>query len=299
MAKGIDVYTRYQRVYNWHQVRAAGYEWVYIKVSDGNANRPDNGYAQGAKAATMKAGAYHYAQPGDPIAQANRLADRAEQIGATDLAPALDLEHPFVPSRAAIDFAIRFLLQIRARGHRPCLYANNAMLKVILGPVRAAVPEVIVWAARYGAEPSVPYDVWQHSQHGHVPGISAGSVDLNQGAIPLNRSAAPPSPTPEEDMPSVLLPPGEYASATIVVPKSATEVVVSLGFGPMEVHGVYLYGGAYSGHDRNHKDGKGGCDAYTQDPDRPRVIPVPPGTLAATIWYSQARSERWAAFGTR
>jgi hypothetical protein len=63
------------------------------------------------------------------------------------------------------------------------------MLANILPAVKAAVPDVLVWVARYGATPTVPYDVWQHSSSGRVPGIQAQSVDLNTGTVPLNNQA--------------------------------------------------------------------------------------------------------------
>lgn len=189
MADGIDVFTAYQDVRDWYAVRRAGYEFCYVKVSDGDGDRPDNGYGPAGRAAGLAMGAYHYAQPGDPVAQANRLVDRALAAVLTDLAPALDLEDPFVPGPGAADFATAFLRRVRDRGHRPCLYGNNTMLTAVEGPVKAAVPETLIWAARYGAAPTVPYDVWQWSSSGSVPGISAGAVDLNRGAIPWNTSA--------------------------------------------------------------------------------------------------------------
>lgn len=192
MAKGIDVYTAYQNVTDWGAVRRAGYEYVYVKVSDGNTNRAVNGYGTKAKNAGIKGGAYHYAQPGNPVGQANRLVDQAEANDLVALAPALDIEsNPKIHTwgvQEAIDFSIAFLRQVKARGHRPCIYANNSMLTAILGPIKAAVPDVLVWVARYGANPTVTYDLWQHSDQGSVPGIQAGSVDLNTGIIPLNTS---------------------------------------------------------------------------------------------------------------
>ena len=197
MAYGIDVYTAYQKVTDWTAVARAGYQFIYIKVSDGTSNRDDFGYAAAAAAVNIYPGAYHYAQPGDPVDQANRLVNRAEAVGAVALAPALDIESPFVPGKDATAFAVAFLNQVKARGHRPCLYANNAMLTSILPAVKAAVPDVLVWAARYGAAPTVSYDVWQHSSTGQVPGIQASSVDLNQGTIPFNQVRQPVA-TPTE-----------------------------------------------------------------------------------------------------
>ncbi len=186
MSQGIDVFTAYQTVTDWHSVRGAGIEFAYVKVSDGDEDRADNGWGPAGRAAGIAMGAYHYAQPGDPVAQANRLCDRAIQVGMTDLAPALDLESPFTPGQPAIDFAVAFVRQVRARGLRPCLYANDNMMRTVRGPVKAAVPETWIWVARYGANPSVQYDLWQYSSSGHIPGISASSVDLDQGTIPHN-----------------------------------------------------------------------------------------------------------------
>jgi lysozyme len=196
MPEGIDVYQKYQQVTDWKRVRAADIQFAYVKLSDGVNTRNDGGYVAGGRAAGVKMGGYHYAQPGDPIAQANLLVSRCAATGAVDLAPALDLEAPFVPGLAARDFAIKFLKQVKARGHRPCIYGNNSMLSDVLPAVRAQVPDVVVWCARYGGTPTVGYDVHQYADNGSVPGI-IGSVDRNRGRVPYNVGAvSPPSPTP-------------------------------------------------------------------------------------------------------
>src|SRR6187399_906752 len=117
MADGIDVFTKYQDVRDWRAVQGAGYQFCYVKVSDGEEDRPDNGYGPAGRSAGLAMGAYHYAQFGDPVAQANRLVHRAVAAGLTDLAPALDLEDPFGPDQTAIDFAIAFLRRVAELGH--------------------------------------------------------------------------------------------------------------------------------------------------------------------------------------
>ena len=201
MANGIDIYSQYQHVTSWSRVRSAGIDFAYIKLSDGTSTRNEAGYTRGAQSVGIKAGGYHYAQPGNPVAQADLFIDRCEHYGCTDLAPALDLEAPFTPGNAAINFATAFLRQIQKRGHRPCLYGNNAMLRTVQRPVLAAVPHTLIWVARYGASPSLPYDVWQFSDAGHPAGITASAVDLNKGTLPLNSTSAavpiaPPAPPP-------------------------------------------------------------------------------------------------------
>lgn len=189
MATGIDIYEAYQKVDDWHAVRKAGYEFAYVKVTDGMSVRSSADYFPAGTTAGLAMGGYCYAEPGDPIAQANLLIDTLTVRGGLALAPALDLEGAFdsESSAQASAFAIAFLKRVAERGHTPCLYGNNSRLGTILATVKAAVPGLITWVARYGASPTVPYQLWQWSQTGRVAGIRASGVDLDQGQIPYNR----------------------------------------------------------------------------------------------------------------
>lgn len=255
MANGVDLYTKYQTVTDWAAVRGAGIEFAYVKAADGLDPKDTGGWGVKGRRAGVKMGAYLYAQPGTPVSQANLLCDQAFMQGLSDLAPALDIEsnaaiHTW-GTQEAIDFSIAFLTQVKARGYRPCLYANNSMLygvnTAILPAVKAAVPDVVVWAARYGGlVPGGAYDVWQHSSAGRVPGIG-NTVDLNVGPIPLNTTGGtvPAVDQKEDDMPDRELLPTDGArtrSVTLPVPKSAAEVVVSLGWVSMFVTKLAVYG---------------------------------------------------------
>lgn len=290
MANGIDVYTKYQTVTSWPAVRGAGYEFAYVKVSDGTSTKDTAGWGPKGRSAGVKMGAYHYAQPGDAVAQANLLVDRAASEGLTDLAPALDLEAPFVPGQAAINFAIAFLKQVRSRGHRPCLYANNSMLTSVRAAVLAAVPETLIWVARYGASPTVGYDFWQHSSSGQVPGVTASSVDLNTGAVPLDSApagggASAPSPVSTS---------ARNEERTVEAPASADNYKVIPTFG-----GTKLYVGAAYGRTVNcteiwHIGASGSTGgAYLNNgagqsfaADRPGPLPLSAGTVSVTIRYN-------------
>lgn len=251
--EGIDVYERYQRVTSWRAVRAAGKRFVYIKVSDGNSNRSDAGYARGAKGAGIYAGGYHYAQFGNPEAQANRLVNRCIATGATDLAPCLDLEAPFGANAHAANFAVRFLRQIKRRGFRPCLYANNSMMKAVQPAVKAAVPDTYFWVARYAGNTStaklrpsgVTWHLHQYSQYGLVNGIG-GRVDLNDGIIPLNKTTATVQKpkTPEEDeLAQIVLPKGGKLK-----PGGASKLAyTSVAFDPNYAHCLTIAPGVGSG----------------------------------------------------
>lgn len=184
---GVDLYSRYQRVTSWPAARKAGKRFCYMKVGDGTGTRSVAAlFPAAAKHSGVSCGGYWYAQPGNAVQQANLLCNRVEALGLTALAPALDLEAPFRPNRTAVNFAVAFCRQVAKRGHRPCLYANQSMMLTVRAAVVKAVPQTVVWVARYGADPTMAHHVWQWSSSGHVPGIAAGSVDLNKGAIPYN-----------------------------------------------------------------------------------------------------------------
>jgi len=266
-----------------------------VKVADGYGSRDDGGYGSQGRSAGMKMGGYLFAQPGNAVTQANLLCDRVEAARLTDLAPALDLESPFQPNGQAAQFAIAFLLQVAARGHRPCLYANNAMLSAVLAAVRAAVPGVVVWAARYGANPTVAYDVWQHSDAGSVPGVH-GAVDLsvtdNLAAL-LNASVTFGGVSATEE-PEMLVPAGTNEHAELFV-KGKTEWYLLSAFGDhVTVHQTVYNGPTPATSGPAYLSGGNNTD-WTFDPNRPGPIPIPSGAVQLTIRYTSSHPFTLAA----
>lgn len=186
MAVGVDVHCFYQRGINWGAVTNVNYVWT--KVSDGTraytytdssgkVYRPDTMVA-GAKSRGIPVGGYHYAQPGDPRAQADLLVNEVLRLGATGLLPALDIEAPFEANQTARNFAEAFCNRVRERGIRPVVYMSDSFAKVLQPASWASQP--VLWIARYGAKPvNTRYDVHQYSSSGTLPG-SAGQVDFNE-----------------------------------------------------------------------------------------------------------------------
>lgn len=190
--EGIDIYSKFQTVTSWNQVRAADIGWCYQKVSDGTGTRTVQSPGAGRAAGVLQGG-YHFSQPGDPVAQANLLVNQCTALGLLDLNPALDLEDnppgggANIPDSQKADFAVAFGRQVLARGHGFTLYANDSTWGLVKNRVMSALPSTFRWVARYRtAPPDNPYDAWQYTSSGSVPGISAGSVDRNKGKIPLN-----------------------------------------------------------------------------------------------------------------
>jgi lysozyme len=196
MSDGFDAYTKFQTITDWAAVRRAGKTFAYFKGTDGMSTRDTADWPARASAAGIACGLYGYAQPGSAVDQYNLLLRTAMNRNAVILSPALDLEDPFVPGNTATQFAIAWLRRAAEVGQIPVFYANDSMMSYLLPTVRAAVPSVWPWIARYGAAPKNAYRTWQHSSSGQVPGIVASGVDLNTGDAPVVVSAPAPVVTP-------------------------------------------------------------------------------------------------------
>jgi len=223
--EGIDVYSKYQNVTDWGAVRRSGRLFVYMKMTDAMTTRDTGNWVQQARAAGLAVGAYGYAQPGSARDQYDFLRRTARNRGAVDLSPALDLEDPFVPGATAVQFAVAWLRRAIEVGEIPVWYANDSFMSYCLPAVRAQVPSVWPWIARYGAHPKNTFRTWQYSSSGVVPGIKAAGVDLSTGEAPIVRPNPTPGPTPipipEEIMqnaePHTLEPSPQWQSRTFSV----------------------------------------------------------------------------------
>jgi lysozyme len=182
--RGIDV-SHHQGVIDWAKVKASGQAFVFIKATEG-ADFRDTRFAenwQGARAAGMVTGAYHFftfCSPG--LAQAeNFLA----------VAP---LDTPALPLSVDVEFtgncvgwesvaAIRrelvaFVEYVRSRaGHVPLLYTTEEVRAEL---VPTALHPQRLWLRSLWGQPSdsIEWQFWQYSDSGNVVGIT-NSVDLN------------------------------------------------------------------------------------------------------------------------
>ncbi len=207
MARGTDLHPYYQRGLRWDQVTDLHFAWV--KVSDGGTAythteggvtyRPDT-HVAGAKSAGIPVGGYHYAQLSPtPEVQADLLLREVRRLGATGVAPMLDLESPFSSDGFARDFGIRFCERVAASGLRPAVYMSAGFART-LRPDQWGIPGLVIVVARYGARPEASgagqylgrYDVHQFSSGGSLPG-SAGLVDFDESYTPNHLN-------PEADM---------------------------------------------------------------------------------------------------
>ena len=187
---GIDV-SRYQGEIDWQQVKAAGVEFVMVRlgnrgIAEGTLHEDPLAKMnlQTAKAAGLKVGAYFYSQAVS-VAEAEEEAAFALEIlddFQLDMPLAFDWEQESrtenVDARTLTDCTKAFCDAVSLAGYRPMIYFNSFQAKELLH--LRELKEIPWWLAMYDVTMEFPYrmDMWQYSCTGTIPGIS-GSVDLN------------------------------------------------------------------------------------------------------------------------
>ena len=201
---GIDV-SHYQGTIDWTEVAAKPVTFAMMKATQGTGfvdpMFPTNW--QGANAAGIKTGVYHYFTPEKSfLEQAQLLLTQLSAVGynpASDLPPAIDCEVTDGVSNAAFTYALTGLVDILRRqlGIMPMIYTSPGFWNQIGDPDFSECP---LWIADYtsASQPTLPgtwtgYAIWQYSQDGSVNGID-GPVDLNRlgndmSALPGSRRA--------------------------------------------------------------------------------------------------------------
>ncbi|QRP50678.1 glycoside hydrolase family 25 protein [Amycolatopsis sp. FDAARGOS 1241] len=206
------MYRKFQTVTSWPAVKRAGVTFVYVKLSDGGST-PGGGRGDaevaGARSVGIPVGGYHFVQanPG-PAAQADILLGEVRRLDATGCVPMLDLEDnpagsglPNIPDSQKAAFGKAFCNRVAAQGFRPGVYLNNALAK-LLRPDNWGVPGLVIWIARYGANPDAAagrYDIHQYSSSGSIPGITAAGLDLDESYTAAHLGARATTPVTEED----------------------------------------------------------------------------------------------------
>ena len=192
--QGIDI-SRWQAEIDWRAVQAAGTRFVFIKATEGG-DHVDPKFLQnwqGARAAGIPAGAYHFVYWCRPAhEQAQWFVQHIPQANdALSLPPVLDVEWnghsrtcPRKISREnAIEKMALMLRELEAHtGKRPVIYTDISFYKDVLEGVSQfdAYP---FWIRSTAARPEERYqnrrwEFWQFTTTGRVPGIR-GNVDRN------------------------------------------------------------------------------------------------------------------------
>ena len=187
---GTDV-SKYQSSVDWHEARRSGISFAFIKATEGG-DRVDDRFAQhweGAKAAGMPRGAYHFYYFCRPASEQAEWFIRNVPRDRTAMPPVLDMEWnahsptcKLRPDAATVRSEMRVFLQAVERhyGKKPIIYTSFDFFDDNQLATFKGYPYWLRSTAghpteRYGPH---PFTFWQYTGTGIVPGI-AGQADIN------------------------------------------------------------------------------------------------------------------------
>ncbi len=179
--RGIDV-SSHNGIVDFRRVRKDGYEFVFIKATEGgdfkDSNFRKNYIAAGH--AGMRRGAYHFFRfDKDGVDQAvnflQAVGNRKLELGLV-----IDVESEGnpdnIPPEEVKENLQRMLEFLNLMGHRVTLYTNVQGYEKYLLNTFAGLP---LWICSFSRTPvDVDWSYWQYDHHGKVDGIE-GDVDLN------------------------------------------------------------------------------------------------------------------------
>lgn len=298
MALLVDLFQPYNRVTDWNAV-ARAVAGAYIKYSDGTggASTPADNYAARCRGVSIPYGGYHFAEPGDPVAQARVFLAQYDRLGGA-LAPALDLESGDIPVAARGGFARRFLETVHARYPLVVLYASASWL-ASLQPDTWPYPWDRTWCAAYGNNDGARHavsgyggriDMHQFTSNGRLPGVS-GAVDLdwtdNLDAFRLDRvTAAAAVASRTEDEANMLVPAGENEHVSLIV-AGKSKVYLGSAYGKTVTAHQIVWCGDTPGNTDQPAYLPGGTDKdWVFQPGRPGPLTPPAGAAQMILRYS-------------
>jgi GH25 family lysozyme M1 (1,4-beta-N-acetylmuramidase) len=205
---GIDV-SHWQGTIDWKQVKNSGIAFAYAKASQGTTIT-DPMFAtnvQGARAAGLPIGAYHYANPSAPYnpdqakAEAQNFVNVMQNAGMGDfgdIMPVLDLEEPAATGTLTSDeiasWGRVFVDTVKSLTNRQVMIYTGDWFVEQYNDFGGQLSDIPVWIAawtRYGntQPPAVggwtQWTAWQYSDQGSVPGVT-GAVDLDYGPTSID-----------------------------------------------------------------------------------------------------------------
>jgi len=187
---GIDI-SRWQGDIDWDRARSGGVSFAYMKATEGGdvADPKFDSYWQGAKAAGVRRGAYHYYYFCRPAAEQARWFIKHVPRDANALPHVLDMEWTprsktctLRPDGATVRAEAKHFLSILEAyyGRRPIIYTTVDFYEDTgIGRLKGTE----FWLRSVAGHPRKIYpraawSFWQYTGTGLVPGID-GQVDLN------------------------------------------------------------------------------------------------------------------------
>jgi len=175
--------SHWETVDSWEEVKNSGIVGIIYKATEGSSYTDDT-YEEakdGAEAAGLLWGAYHFLRPGDMLQQARFFVD---VVGT-----GLDLycaDHE--DYGVSIEELKEFMLEVlRMTGKHCILYSGHVLKEQIGNSTDEVLGKFRLWIAHYtgNSQPDWPKQIWpqwwlwQYSETGKAPGIS-DETDLNR-----------------------------------------------------------------------------------------------------------------------
>jgi lysozyme len=226
--------SHWNRVTDWPTVAKSGVAGVIHKFSQGVSYR-DPAYAaarQGAKAAGLLFGRYHFADGTDVKTQVKNFIEGAwgEELLALDWE-----DNTGGGGTMSLAQAVEFVKQIEvATGQTPVLYGGNRIKEALAGTPNPTLARCRLWLAQYAAAPVCPPGwtkpwLWQWTDKGTTPGV-VGAVDQDTFAGLVDdlhaewTGDAPPVPGPTPPVEAT-----DTISISFTVPTGTQVVIHSTG----------------------------------------------------------------------
>lgn len=190
--KGLDV-SHYQPVLNFANAKLAGFEFVFLKASEGvtNIDRSFPEHRKNAHAAGLLVGYYHFFRPlSDAKTQAKHFCEQVGKVQPNELPPVCDLEDSDEVSGAAVAERARIFCEEveRILGVQPIVYTGPYYFQG-LGKSAVVLGKYPLWVAHYQTSaPLVPppwaaWDFWQYTDSESIPGKASLDANLYNGAL--------------------------------------------------------------------------------------------------------------------
>jgi lysozyme len=232
--KGVDV-SHWNPVLNWPAIKAAGYDFAFIKATEPANYMPPNGVddkfavnATGAQSAGMLWGPYHfwrYGGTGGPEGQIDAFL-ASILPGPTCKYIVLDIEDTAAPKKTleTLRRLARSIVYLESRlpaGYEVLLYSARWWWDAWIGNddvtladgSRVVFSKWPLWVAHYTENPDiapmlpltgswVSYLFYQYTSKGNIPNSGDPTIDLNFTRLTLDQirhGAAPPPPLTLED----------------------------------------------------------------------------------------------------
>jgi lysozyme len=220
---GIDV-SKFQGDIDWSRVADSGVKFAWIKATEGGDRADERFQANwdGAKAAGIPRGAYHFVYWCRPPLEEISNFEQNAPVEGDALPPVLDVEatptsktcHRRLTQDGAIsDMKVMLEEMERHYGKRPIIYTTVDFYEAILSD--GAFMDYPIWVRSTKYHPAVRYGgrawrIWQYQSDARVPGIG-GNVDEDAfygtkeqwdaflrepGVRPLQTGAGQPAPQP-------------------------------------------------------------------------------------------------------